>query len=171
MVAVCVMVAALLRVTLPELTRLLLIAPWKKRAPVLVTAPLKKVLAVTATVAALLKLLLTPAPVGVLESTLPGARRSVPPNKSIPFKSNRPAVMLAVVIVASPFNFTVPELASVLLIAPARKSEPVLVTGPLKKVLAVTATVAALLRPPLKLAPATLLVKTPVLLTTIRPLV
>src|ERR1043166_4907534 len=128
MVAVCVMVAALLRVTLPELTRLLLIAPWKKNAPVLVTGPLKNVLAVTATVAALLRLLLTLAPAMALVSTVPSVRVIVAPNKSIPFRSNMPAVIFAVVIVASPLSFTVPELTKALLIAPARKNEPVFVT-------------------------------------------
>jgi len=79
--------------------------------------------------------------------------------------------LLAVpVIVASLLSLTVPELTKLLLMAPWKKNEPVLVIGPLKKVLAVTATMLALLSPPLNVAPATELVSTPEPLTTIRPL-
>src|SRR5579859_5434072 len=55
-------VALLLRLKLPELTRLLLIAPWKKNAPLFVTTPLRNVSAVNATVALLVKPSKTDAP-------------------------------------------------------------------------------------------------------------
>ncbi len=71
-------------------------------------------------------------------------------------------------IVPLPLRMTSPELTSVLPTAPMNANVPVLVTVPLKKVFCDTNTVAALLSPLLKVAPATPLVSTPVPLTIMR---
>jgi len=73
--------------------------------------------------------------------------------RSVPLVTlTRPSLLLASapVMVVLLFSAKVPELATLLLIAPRITNVPVLVTGPLKNVSAVTATVAALLKPPLE---------------------
>src|SRR6266478_4578470 len=103
----------------------------------------------------------------VIEPFCVGATRSA----STPLLTlTLPVLASTPLIVAPPLRMTSPELTNVLLTAPRNANVPVLVTGPLKKVLAVTPTVAALLNPPLKVAPATTLVSTPVPLRIINPL-
>ena len=87
---------------------------------------------------------------------------------ALPFKSIVPVFMGPTLRVALLLSVKLPALTSVLLIVPWNKIAPVLVITPLKNASAVIATVAALLRPPLKLAPAPLFVSTPVPLTTSR---
>ena len=76
-----------------------------------------------------------------------------------------PVLTGAIVNVALLLRSKLPLLTSALLMAPSKNIAPAFVTGPLKKVLAVTATIAALLTPPLNVAPATALVRIPVPLT------
>src|SRR5579859_3795359 len=73
-----------------------------------------------------------------------------------------PLLTGATVSVALLFRLKLPALTNALLIAPWKNIALTFVTGPLKNVLAVTAIVAALLTPPLTVAPATALVSTPV---------
>src|SRR5580698_9383869 len=129
-------VALLLRLKLPLLTRLLLMAPWKKNAPKFVTGPLKNVFAVTATVAELLTPPLTVAPATAF------VRTPVPPSTIIrpfemvwPLRLNVPPLIIVVlVMVAVLLSVTVPlpEFTKLLLMAPWKKNAPRLVTGPLK---------------------------------------
>src|SRR5208282_3718424 len=80
-----------------------------------------------------------------------------------------PPVMRAAMLLDS--TNIVPELTTLLLIAPRCSQNPVLVTGPLRYASAEKLTVAALLTPPLTVAPTTAFVSNPVPATTSWPAV
>src|SRR5205823_1593543 len=107
-------VALLLSVTLPEFARLLLMAPWNKNAPVLVTGPLKKVFAVMATTLSLLRPPLNVAPATPLVSTPEPLTTINPLVYVLPLRSNVPPLILAVpLIVGLPADWLMNRLPPV----------------------------------------------------------
>ena len=111
-----VSVALLFRLKLPLFAKLLLIAPWKNIAPVLVTGPLKYVVAVTLIVAALLMPPLTIPPATEFASDPVPAITQLAGRQLIPRRSSAPPL-----IVADPV-IVLPPLRTVKLPAVCRKS-------------------------------------------------